>query len=246
MGTGVLMSADRQIGFADILSQTVETLSAGARAAAIYFVVVGALGAAGVFTDLNGAETDVFFGFRSGFIYSADDGIVSALLQFAAWIASVIGGYLLVKTFLFERGAAVDSRNRFWAYIGMSIVSTIGTVLGFLLFIVPGIIIAVRWIASSGFLVGSNEGPIDSLSASWEATRGHSWPIFFAGVLLMIGYAVAIAFFVGIFSATGMDRGAEMIAKFVEPLASVLTTALGVSVYLLVSDRSKEVSDVFT
>jgi ABC-type tungstate transport system substrate-binding protein len=62
----------------------------------------------------------------------------------------------------------------------------------------------------------------------------------------MIGYAVVIAFFVGIFSATGMDRGADMITKFIEPLASVLTTALGVSVYLLVSDRSKEVSDVFT
>lgn len=239
------MSTDKYVSFSDIINETVATLSAGARAAAIYFLVVGALGAAGVLTDLNGVETKMFVGIRSGFLYSADDGILSALLQFTAWIASVIGGYLLVKTFLLERGAAVDPRNRFWAYVGMSIVSTIGTLLGILFFIVPGIIIAVRWIASSGFLVGSNEGPIDSLRASWEATRGHSWPIFFSGVSLMIGYSVVIAVFVGIFSATGMDRGTEMIAKFFEPLASVLTTALGVAVYLLISANSERVSEVF-
>jgi hypothetical protein len=71
--------------------------------------------------------------------------------------------------------------------IGLSIISGLGTALGFILLIVPGIIVALGWSVAVPVKVVERAGVFESLSRSWELTSGHKGTIF----LLALVFAIA-------------------------------------------------------
>jgi hypothetical protein len=68
--------------------------------------------------------------------------------------------------------------------IGLSILAYIGMVVGFMLLIIPGIYLLVRWSASTPVLVHERLGVLASLKRSSELTKGSRWRIF--GLLLIL------------------------------------------------------------
>jgi uncharacterized membrane protein len=56
--------------------------------------------------------------------------------------------------------------------LGLTLLMGMALVLGFLLFIVPGVILSLGWCMAPYYLVDANLGPIEALEASWEATKG--------------------------------------------------------------------------
>jgi uncharacterized membrane protein len=73
----------------------------------------------------------------------------------------------------------------FWRYLGMSIVFFVSVVIGFILLIVPGIIIAIGWSFAPYLVIEQGAGPIDALKRSWELTRGNRWKLFLLGLALI-------------------------------------------------------------
>ena len=71
--------------------------------------------------------------------------------------------------------------------LGMTILMTLGAMLGFLLLIVPGIILWLMWSVSVPALVEERRGVIASMRRSAELTRGYKWPIF--GLLVIVAIA---------------------------------------------------------
>jgi len=70
--------------------------------------------------------------------------------------------------------------------------------LGLICFIVPGIIILLRFSFFSFFIVDKNAGVIDSLTMSYNATRGHAWDLFALWfVIKLITYVFYFGGFVG-------------------------------------------------
>jgi hypothetical protein len=74
--------------------------------------------------------------------------------------------------------------------IGLVVITAILGGIGFLLLVIPGLILMTMWFVSMPACVAEQLGPITSLSRSTELTEGHRWQIFGLMILLFIINAV--------------------------------------------------------
>jgi len=73
------------------------------------------------------------------------------------------------------------------------------TIIGFILFIIPGIIILCRLLFVPYLVMDKNMDPIQAIERSWQVTKGHGWKIFFMGIIsFFIIIGGLMIFFVGI------------------------------------------------
>jgi len=79
--------------------------------------------------------------------------------------------------------------------IGLSIVSTFGVVLGMVLLIVPGVILALGWAVAVPVRVVERTGVFDSLGRSWQLTSGYKGTLFL--LFLIFGLASLLFGFLG-------------------------------------------------
>ena len=85
-------------------------------------------------------------------------------------------------------------------YIVASIIQGIIVLAGFILLIIPGVILAVRLQYVTYLIIDKNLGPIEAIKKSWNITRGHAWNLFFFGVILgLINILGLICLVVGLF-----------------------------------------------
>lgn len=66
----------------------------------------------------------------------------------------------------------------FWRYLGVSILSFIAIMLGFILLIVPGIIVAIALSFAGILVVEGGMGPVAALKESARLTKGHRMELF--------------------------------------------------------------------
>jgi hypothetical protein len=78
-----------------------------------------------------------------------------------------------------------------WPVIGASILAGIGITIGFLLLIVPGLILLTFWCLIVPFIVLGGSGAIASFGNSWRTVRGYAWNVFGTYVLVFL---ILIAF----------------------------------------------------
>ncbi|MDR2775253.1 MAG: glycerophosphoryl diester phosphodiesterase membrane domain-containing protein [Tannerella sp.] len=84
------------------------------------------------------------------------------------------------------------------AYLIYSIIIAIGSVL----FVIPGIYLALRLQFFMASIIDEDTGIIKSFKRSWEITKGHSMRLFVVMlIMLLISFIGQIALFVGIFVA---------------------------------------------
>jgi Membrane domain of glycerophosphoryl diester phosphodiesterase len=151
-------------------------------------------------------------------------GIFWNFAVFIFWmIANTVGlAVILYGAFQAMRGRAVvigeairRGLSRFWPIVGLAILQWLGIAVGFLLFIVPGIMLAVRWSVALPACVVEGLGPTASMGRSAELTKGHRWKIFGVYLLIMIIALIFIgiigALVAGLFgspfSAAALERG---------------------------------------
>lgn len=91
-----------------------------------------------------------------------------------------------------------------YLYIVLANLLTLALVmLGMILLIIPGIIVACRLAFVSYLVMDKKLDPIIAVEESWRMTRGHGWTVFFmALVSFFIFIAGFVLFFVGIIPAT--------------------------------------------
>lgn len=232
----------RSVDVGDIFKATAQVVKDGARDLGLFTLILGGLTAIGVALGLTEtAATTVSMGFS----IDATDTSTNGLFDLLAGVLSLVLGYMLVKQFLARQGLLRAEGNRFWLYLGMIILTMIGLLIGFLLLIVPGVILMVRWSASTGYLLGKGDGVVESLSSSWRATRGHGWSIFLAGLLLII----AVFIVVGGLSAALLEVSATaggIVTAFLEAATNGVLLAFGVAIYKLVADDATSLDEVFS
>ncbi len=95
----------------------------------------------------------------------------------------------------------LSSFNLVFSYFAAAVVYLLIVFGGLLLFIVPGIIWAIKYSLFAYFIVDEGLGPIEAIKASGKATKGSKFQLFLLGVLLgLINLGGLLALAVGLFA----------------------------------------------
>jgi uncharacterized membrane protein len=146
-------------------------------------------------------------------VANVNDSVVGGVaLQIISFIIGIIVAMGLIRASLAVcRGEAprvemLLQTQGFGSYLVASILVALGTVLGLVLLIVPGIIVAIMWHFFGYVIVEHPEtSPVESMRRSAELTRGHRWQIFGLGILLvLINIAGLLACGIGVIFTYGI------------------------------------------
>jgi hypothetical protein len=104
----------------------------------------------------------------------------------------------------------------------------IGVGIGFILLIIPGLILITFWSVGAPAIVIEDAGPIEAFGRSWRLVRGDAWSVF-AALLVILLIVIAIQFVLGAI-ATPISDGATLIAAIISTVITAPVFALAVSV----------------
>lgn len=63
-----------------------------------------------------------------------------------------------------------------WYLVGQIAVG-LGVLIGLVLLLVPGIMLALGWMFSSYLIIDKGRGPFEAMKESWAMTKGHKWEL---------------------------------------------------------------------
>lgn len=205
------------------------TFAAIKQNAAIFF------GAAAILVGLP----NVLAAFGQSSMLTGGSEMSSLAMIFVGALLNLVGLYLLQgmvvkaavngfngKTTAFGEAFSVGI-HKFLPLLGLAIVATLGMMLGFVLLIVPGIMLAVMWSVGSPAVVVEKRGVFASLQRSRELTKGYRWQVFGLLIIYVILSWIIGAAIGGFSLATGgtLTGGTPnlMVNLITEPLVSILS-----------------------
>ncbi|MFH1440431.1 MAG: hypothetical protein ABIH18_00080 [Candidatus Omnitrophota bacterium] len=153
------------------------------------------------------ADRDKIFKFLNQYRYRLPfPKVIFYLLSIVLWVVGIImqiGGVKICLLLSRDQKPAVSelfsNGSLFWKFLLGSICYTLAILGGFILLIIPGIILMVMLGMYAYFIVDKNMGPIESLKASRALTKGVRWQLFCFGALLsLINLAGLLCLVVGL------------------------------------------------
>ncbi|MBT96769.1 hypothetical protein CMI49_01580 [Candidatus Pacearchaeota archaeon] len=151
--------------------------------------------------------------------FFSDGKVIESLLNIPwilAIIVSIIFGFFIVgpikmsSSWVFLKAArkeeykiknmfAVFNRN-YWNAVLAGFLSVIFIILGFIFFIIPGIIVLIRLVFVKYLIIDKKMKAWDAITTSWNMTRGYSWTILAMGLIAIpLIIAGLICLIIGIF-----------------------------------------------
>src|SRR4028119_664279 len=130
-------------------------------------------------------------------------------------------------------GEAFTQANRRLLHLILVYIMFVGLVFaGFIALIIPGLYVAYRLIFSLYATVIDNSSALDSLSSSWELTKGRWWLVFRAILLLFFVVSVPIVLIVLLIAPTGKSLASQLTSNLLAFLATPLMNVYLVLLYL--------------
>jgi hypothetical protein len=134
---------------------------------------------------------------------------------------------------------------RLGALLGLLLLSQAAILLGVALLIVPGVMLAVRWVMCVPILIAEETGIVEALRRSWAETTGLFWPILLALLVIYPPMVVGAATFEWL-RRTGGD---PMLSVVAQNLILYVCLAAGwcaaVAAYALRGGSRERLDDVF-
>ncbi|MGC1851020.1 MAG: hypothetical protein WA687_01125 [Solirubrobacterales bacterium] len=116
------------------------------------------------------------------------------------------------------------------ALIGFGILFGIGVTIGFLLLVVPGLILITFWSVGAPAIVVEGIGPVDAFGRSWRLVRGDAWAVFgtlLVVLLIVIGIGIVLA---AIANPIGNGEASTWIASIISTTITAPIFAIAVTV----------------
>ncbi len=140
-----------------------------------------------------------------GFVFGKEK--MELLIHIEGVITTILMGIAVITLYLKAHDSVATTElhdlwnpKPFWRYLGVCFLGSIPVILGLVLFIVPGIIIAIAFSFAGILVVEKGLGPIAALKESVRLTKGHRFELFKLGlaalVLNILGFC---ALLVGLF-----------------------------------------------
>ncbi|HYE26806.1 MAG TPA: glycerophosphoryl diester phosphodiesterase membrane domain-containing protein [Allosphingosinicella sp.] len=145
----------------------------------------------------------------------------------------------------------------------VGLLSSLGIALGFLLLIVPGVILYVMWSVAAPALVEEKLGPVEALGRSRDLTRGARWKIFGLTLVMIVIYWIfsALIGVIGMMWYGGLDdfalateRGLPLaylaFSAIVQTITSAVWGVIQTSLYVELRDwkdgpPSEQLAEIF-
>lgn len=153
------------------------------------------------------------------------------------WALSVLYQGMVVKLVQDVRDGRRDHSIRellhsvepvFWQLLAVSLLAGIGIGAGFVLLIVPGMILMVLWAVVAPVTVLERPGVFPAFSRSRELVRGNGWPVF--GVLVLVFVAVAGISIAAALASSPLGSLGRALVQWAVNAAAAPLTALSASV----------------
>ena len=162
-------------------------------------------------------------------------------------IAAAIAQYWIIRQAMAREGLlAADLSGAVGAYVGVSILSSLGITLGLLLLIVPGVLLLLRWAPAVPLVLGVERLRAgEALSESWKRTTGHWMAIGAAYVLTLIPLGGAILAYAWEVYELPEQLAALGVANILLSFWEISTWLLGLAVYQGFVRRDDELEEVF-
>lgn len=153
--------------------------------------------------------------------------IVGVILEFVGQAVILYGAFQAMRGRPVIIGDAVRRGfARFWSIVGVSILVSLGIFVGLILFIIPGIILALRWGVALPACVVENLGPLAAMRRSAALTKGHRWQIFGMFALIIVVALVALIV-IGALVGMGLVAAPESLGGLVlAGIVTVIVTAI--------------------
>lgn len=116
----------------------------------------------------------------------------------------------------------------FWPLVGVSILFGLGLGIGFVLFIIPGLILMVIWSVVAPVTVLERPGVFAAFGRSRELVRGNGWSVF--GVIVIVFLAVAVISLAAGLAASSLGSVGQAFVQWAVNSALAPVTALSASV----------------
>lgn len=231
----------REATLGNLLSQTFVEMGEHTKAIVIYIAILIPVGALSNYFD---GSDQVGFGIAVESELLAQ-GAIPVLVVLLALVVNIVLTYWLYASLM--RGTTGPGFDRFWPWLGVYILASLGIILGMIFLIVPGLILLTRWAVALPLATRGDIGAMDTFGASWNATRGRGWSIFGAALILFLGIAVVIGASVGIATVflTGSPVADAVMAGLSEAIATAVFVAFSVGAYRLLWDGAEEAAEVF-
>jgi len=113
--------------------------------------------------------------------------LLSTVIGLVMWAAQLHVGIAALEGRRVElRDSLAAGVRKLAPLIGVFFLSGLGAALGMLLFVVPGVILALMWAVSSPVIVGETSNVMKALGRSRQLTKGNRWRIFGLATLIWI------------------------------------------------------------
>jgi hypothetical protein len=116
----------------------------------------------------------------------------------------------------------------FWSLVAVSILAGIGLAIGFVLLIIPGLILLVLWSVVAPVTVLERPGVFAAFGRSRELVRGNGWNVF--GVIVIVFVAVAVISVAAGLASASLGSVARALVQWAVNGALAPATALSASV----------------
>jgi hypothetical protein len=114
--------------------------------------------------------------------------------------------------------------------IGFGILFAIGVAIGFVLLIVPGLILLTFWSVAAPAIVVERTGPIEAFGRSWRLVRGEAWSVF-ATLLVVLLIVIGVGIVLSILATPiGDGEAATYVAAIVSSAITAPIFALAASI----------------
>jgi uncharacterized membrane protein len=80
--------------------------------------------------------------------------------------------------------------GRLLAIVGLAILMSLGVGFGFVLLIIPGLMLFTMWFVATSACVVERLGPFDGMARSSQLTKGHRWKVFGLFIVLTLVGAI--------------------------------------------------------
>lgn len=174
---------------------------------------------------------------------------LGAAASFIGGIANFFITYHVTETLLRHEGLMQNGQRNYAAVLGVSILSTLGAVVGFVLLIVPGLYLFARWSIATPLAIAEGRSASDAMAESWRRTGSSVWAlvaVYSVYLLAVVGMIMlAIAGIISVESNGTESASSLFVGNLVSTTLGMVGVLLSIAIFRALAGDHTQYDDVF-